>query len=164
MNSTTNNSRFPLFDQIDHGINQFVNDLFQQDSVAAYSVPVSGWELEDSYVLQFDLPGVPLSDIQLQVQEGLLEVSGQRQVAAVEGATVTMDEQPNGKFQRRLRLARGVDVTNVDAELNSGVLTVTLKKIAEATPQTVQIRAAQGQSNSETPDSNETPDASETDS
>lgn len=140
MNAKTNSSRFPFFEQIDQGINQMVNDLFQQDSATRYSVPVDGWELEDSYVLQFDLPGVPLADIDLQVQEGLLEVSGQRNSTDVEGGRVTLDERPTGKFQRRLRLAKGIDVSEVDAELNSGVLTVTLKKLAESTPQKVQIR------------------------
>lgn len=141
MNTKTNSSRFPFFEQIDQGINQMVNDLFQQETTARYSVPVNGWELDDSYVLQFDLPGVPLADIDLQIQEGLLEVSGQRISADVEGGRVTLDERPTGKFQRRLRLAKGIDVSEVDAELNSGVLTVTLKKLAESTPQKVQIRA-----------------------
>lgn len=140
MNTRTNHSRFPFFEQIDQGINQLVNDLFQQDAAVGYSVPVNGWELEDSYVLQFDLPGVPLSDIELQIQEGLLEVSGERRVSVVEGARVTSDEQPVGKFQRRLRLAKDVDVTEIDAELDAGVLTVTLSKVAQTKPQKVQIR------------------------
>lgn len=140
MNTKAQNSRFPFFEQIDQGINQMVNDLFQQDSAAHYSVPVNGWERDDSYVLKFDLPGVPLEDIDLQVQEGLLEVSGQRSSPDVEGGRVTLDERPTGSFQRRLRLAKGIDVSKVDAELDSGVLTVTLKKLAESTPQKVQIR------------------------
>lgn len=164
MNTTANNSRFPFFDQIDQGLNQFVNDLFQHDTSAGYSVPVSGWELEDSYVLQFDLPGVPLADIELQVQEGLLEISGQRNVCDVEGARVTLDEQPSGKFQRRLRLAKGIDVSQVDAELNDGVLTVTLQKVAQATPQKVQIRSRSSESNVVTPASDSGSETPENDS
>lgn len=164
MNTKTNNSRFPFFEQIDQGINQIVNDLFQQDAVAGYSVPVNGWELNDSYVLQFDLPGVPLADIELQIQEGMLEVSGQRHATAVEGARVTLDEQPTGKFQRRLRLAKGVNVSEVDAELNAGVLTVTLRKMAQATPQKVQIRTRDVQPDTNTSAPTDSNGDSETDS
>lgn len=166
MNTQTNNSRFPFFQQIDQGINQLVNELFQHNrtckqasesshasgsdhgcdprrsAAAEYSISVAGWELKDGYVLQFDVPGVALDDLEIQVQEGLLEVSGQRHVMATEDAVVTLDEQPTGNFRRRLRLAKGVDVSNVDAELNTGVLTVTLKKMIQSTPQKVQIRTA----------------------
>lgn len=144
MNTKTNNSRFPFFNQLDQGIGQLVNDLFPQNSegpVAGCSVAASCWELEDSYVLSLDVPGVPLSAIELQVDGGFLEVSGERQVQTPEDARIVMDEQPVGKFQRRLRLAKDVDVNNVDAELEAGVLTVTLKKVAQPKPQKVQIRS-----------------------
>lgn len=143
MNAKTNNSRFPFLDQLDQGFGQLVNDLFPQSSegaVAGFSVAAGCWELEDRYVLSIDVPGVPLSAIDLQVDNGFLEISGERQTETPEEARVILDEQPVGTFQRRLRLAKDVDVESVDAELDAGVLTVTLKKVAQPKPQKVQIR------------------------
>lgn len=138
--NTKTNSRFPFFEQLDQGINQFVNDVLQQDVSAGYSVPASGWELKDSYVLKFDLPGVAIDDIELEVHEGVLHVSGERQLSSSDDARVTLDEQPSGRFTRKLRLAKDVNPDEVDAELDHGVLTVTLKKVEQATPKKVQIR------------------------
>lgn len=152
MNTSTNNSRFPFFDQLDQGIGQLVSDLFPHSSGSAsnnLAIAASCWELNDRYVLSFDVPGVALDAIDLQVDNGYLEVSGERHSEEPEDRRVVLDEQPAGRFQRRMRLAKDVDVNSVDAELEAGVLTVTLKKVAQPEPQKVRIRRRSGECSQE---------------
>lgn len=80
-------------------------------------------ESESHVTLRLDLPGVPKSDLAIEVSEDVLSVSGKRTIAGEEHA-----------FARRFDLAGGFAVEQIKAELKDGVLTVTLPRKEEAKP------------------------------
>lgn len=136
--------RFPFFEELDKGLSMLVNEVLQQDgSAAAESPRLSIYELDNEYRVECDLPGVSLSDIDLKLENGVLEISGTRTQQTPDGAQVTHSERTFADFRRRLQLGRDVDVEGVDAELGAGVLRVTIPKSDAVRSHQIQIRSTQ---------------------
>lgn len=142
MNASSTNPRFSLFDELDKGLNHLVKEVLNQDGRRTAAPPLSVYELDDRYVVQCDLPGVDLNDIDLQVSDGVLEIAGERKSVVPENAKVTVDERAFQKFNRRLQLSKDINSEGVSAELGNGVLTVTIPKAASVMPRKVSVRKA----------------------
>ncbi len=84
-------------------------------------------ETEDSYILFAELPGVRRDDIQLQVRDRRLELSGRRQTLG-ESRNFLRMERSYGPFRRAFDLASPVDVDGIAAAFEQGVLRVHLPK------------------------------------
>jgi HSP20 family protein len=103
------------------------------------------WEEGEHFVLKADLPGVPESDVSIEVQDGTLTVSGERRSEErKEGAGWYRYERSSGSFSRSLTLPEGVDADRIEAEFAAGVLTVRIPKPEERKPRRVEIKAAHG--------------------
>ncbi|HAV33983.1 MAG: Hsp20/alpha crystallin family protein [Planctomyces sp.] len=98
-------------------------------------------ESEDRWTVSVDVPGLSEGDVNITVQDGLLVIEGERQLNAPENARIVFNDRSAGKFRRTLRLREGVDVNSIDAQLQHGVLTLTLQKTAEAGAKKIAIRA-----------------------
>jgi len=96
----------------------------------------------DRFVVQFDLPGVDPSSIDLTVEQNVLTVAAQRQRSFGEGDEVLVAERPQGEFRRQLFLGEQLDVDNIGAEYDDGVLTLTLSVAEQAKPRKVEISKA----------------------
>jgi HSP20 family protein len=102
------------------------------------------YENKDAYVLRADVPGVKKSELEINVEDKSLTVSGERKNDdndnEPEGATrLRSQERRHGKFSRTFRLNDAVDPDAISAELSNGVLTLTVPKPAEAKPRTIPI-------------------------
>ncbi|NLO73531.1 MAG: Hsp20/alpha crystallin family protein [candidate division WS1 bacterium] len=95
----------------------------------AWRPPAESLEDERGYVLRFDLPGVPVENIKLQVEEGSLWLSGQKPEPPAEGR-VARRERRYGRFSVAAPLPRDADYEAATAELEQGVLTVILPRRA----------------------------------
>ena len=99
---------------------------------------------DDGYTIRFDVPGVAKDAIDINIDDRVLTVSGER------SDTVEDDEKKNvyrretfyGKFSRAFRLPEDADVENVSASYVDGVLEVRVPKSAQAQPRRVEIAAA----------------------
>ncbi|KAF9259385.1 HSP20-like chaperone [Marasmius fiardii PR-910] len=89
----------------------------------------------------FELPGLKKEDVQIDVRDGQLTVSGETKISEEhnqEGYAVR--ERRFGKFSRTLRLPQGVNEEEIKASLDSGVLTVSFPKAGkEAAPKKITI-------------------------
>jgi HSP20 family protein len=94
-------------------------------------------ETEDSYLIFAELPGVRRDDIQLQVKERRLELSGRRQ-ALGENRNFLRLERSYGPFRRTFDLGAPVEVDGITAGFEAGVLRVHIpKRKAGPTPVTI---------------------------
>jgi len=84
-------------------------------------------ETEDSYILFAELPGVRRDDIQLQVRDRRLELSGRRQTLG-ESRNFLRMERSYGPFRRAFDLGSPVDVEGIAAAFDQGVLRVHVPK------------------------------------
>lgn len=142
MKTNNANCRFSLFDELDKGLNHLVKEVLNQDGKAARVPPLAVFELDESYVIECDLPGVNLDDVSLQVENGVLEISGQRNDVTPDGAKVTVNERSYAEFRRKLQLSKDINPDGIDAELGNGILRVTVPKATSTLPRKVQVRRA----------------------
>lgn len=117
-------------------------DAFNRDmnGWTAWTPTADLYESEDEFTLELALPGFRTEDIDVTVERGVLTVSGQRQAPEnVEGRHYHVREHAFDRFTRSFGLPSSVIADDVTAELDGGMLTVRLPKVAEAKPMRVQI-------------------------
>jgi HSP20 family protein len=97
-------------------------------------------ETEDHLVLRGDLPGMTEDDVDIEIKDNVLTVSGERKSESEEkGEGFHRVERAFGSFSRSLTLPQGIDPDKVEAHFENGVLEVQIPKPAEAKPTRVQI-------------------------
>src|SRR3954447_18295623 len=75
----------------------------------------------DSLVVEFDLPGVRPESLDIDVERNMLTVSAERHGRADETELVAA-ERPTGLFSRQLVLGDNLDLEQIKAEYDGGVL------------------------------------------
>lgn len=89
---------------------------------------INAWEDETSIIVETELPGFRVEDIDLQVTgDNQLSIKGERQPPAVEGHWHRR-ERGFGQFARLVTLPFEVQAGNVDARMQNGVLNIRLLK------------------------------------
>ena len=120
-------------------IQERIQELFDQSLLSSgYADPEGGqpgtWppaidllETADAFLLFAELPGVRREDIQLQVKERRLELSGRRQPLP-ESRTFLRMERSSGPFRRAFDLDSPVDADSISARFERGILRVEVPK------------------------------------
>jgi HSP20 family protein len=99
-------------------------------------------ETDDHLVLKADLPGLDKDDVEIEVSDGVLTISGERKTEHTEREDgYHRVERAYGSFSRSLSLPDGIDAEQVKADFDKGVLEVRIPKPAERRPHRVQIGA-----------------------
>jgi HSP20 family protein len=89
----------------------------------------------DGYRIAVELPGVAEDDIHVTVEDGVLQIKGEKKSEREEkGDTWYFSERQFGSFSRSFRLPSDADAGGVKAEMKDGVLTVTVPKKPEKKP------------------------------
>lgn len=102
-------------------------------------------EIEDQYVLRADLPGLTDQDVNVQLHDNVLTISGERKAAhATQQEGYYRLERAFGSFSRSLTLPDGVDPDAVQAHFDRGVLEIRIPKPEQKKPRQVQIKLGTG--------------------
>ena len=97
-------------------------------------------ETDEHLVLRADLPGMSEEDVEIEIKDGVLTVSGERKAEHEEKQEgYYRVERAFGGFTRSLSLPQGIDAGDVTASFDRGVLEVRVPKPAERKPTRVQI-------------------------
>ena len=97
-------------------------------------------EEDEHLVLRADLPGLSEDDVNVEVKDGVLTVSGERRAEEkTEEKGYHRIERSYGSFSRSLSIPEGIDPEQVSAEFDNGVLEVRIPKPEERKPHRVQI-------------------------
>jgi HSP20 family protein len=100
-------------------------------------------EADDALVLRADLPGLERGDVNIEIKDNVLTVSGERKAEhADKGDGFYRVERSFGRFSRSLALPDGVDEELIKASFDKGVLEVSIPKPAEKQPKRIEIGAA----------------------
>lgn len=93
-----------------------------------------------AFVLRAALPGLSVEDLKLTVNAEGLTIAGDRRLKPPEGYSVHRQERANTRFSRSFTFPSKVDPDKVEAVLKDGLLQVTLPKLPELQPRTIEIR------------------------
>ena len=104
-------------------------------------LPIDAYESETGYCYKIDVPGMVQEDLNIQVQDRILTIQGQRQTEQ----TTTKDglvsrERWSGSFSRKIKLPPSADPASIQAGLSNGVLSITVGKIEAVKPLKIEIK------------------------
>lgn len=86
-------------------------------------------------------PGVDAKSLDVQVEKGLLKISGERKADEVsDKATVHIDERFAGQFSRAVTLPDDVDASSVSAKYRDGVLHISIARNEAALPRRITVQ------------------------
>jgi HSP20 family protein len=141
-NTAVNPSR--EFEDIYDRMGQLMNLAFGSAPVqladAAWTPLADLSETDDAYIVKVDLPGVRKDQVDVQVQDRQLSVTGEiPEQQDGEGGRHHRRSRRTGRFELHTYLPGDVNTEDVRAELSDGVLTVTVPKAEASKPHKVEI-------------------------
>ena len=103
-------------------------------------------EAGDHFLVRADLPGLSEEDVKIEVEDGVLTISGERKLEQETTQNgVTRVERAFGSFARSLTLPKGVDPSAVTASFDRGVLELRIPKPEERKPRRISIAVGGGE-------------------
>jgi len=107
---------------------------------ARYYVPTTDiFETEDALTVVMEIPGVEKEAVQVDIENDVLRVEARIDYSKYEGLEPLYTEYNVGHFARSFTLSNKIDQQQISAQLEDGVLTLTLKKAKEALPRRIAI-------------------------
>jgi HSP20 family protein len=109
-------------------------------SRSGLSMPMDAFRKGDVFLVQMDLPGVQSDAIELTVEDNVLTVKAERPLPATnDGVETLVSERLYGTFSRQMFLGDNLEVEKIEANYESGVLTLTIPVAAHAKPRRIEI-------------------------
>ncbi|MEC9374618.1 MAG: Hsp20/alpha crystallin family protein [Planctomycetota bacterium] len=104
---------------------------------------LNAWETDDSVVVEAELPGYGIEDVEITLEGNALTLKGApRDEQGEDGSRTLRRERRTAAFERTIVLPVDVNPDGVGATLKNGVLTVTLAKAVVRRPVKVQVNAS----------------------
>jgi HSP20 family protein len=130
-----------LPDAVSHFLGRDFPPLFT-DARAVWSPAVNLRETETEFVLSAELPGMTVDDIEVEVQDHVLTITGEKSTERTEEkkGRYHLEERSHGRFERSFTLPRKVDSDAIAADFRDGVLMVHLPKRERSSGRRVEIR------------------------
>lgn len=130
-------------DSLTDRLNQMFNDFPSPTQAGNWLPAVDVEETAEELVLTAELPGMSHEDIELEVENNILTLRGEKSELRKEGEEKKYHlwERRFGSFQRSFTLPRTVKADDIVAEFTDGVLQVRLPKVAEAKSRRIAIQA-----------------------
>ncbi|MEX0769531.1 MAG: Hsp20/alpha crystallin family protein [Balneolaceae bacterium] len=98
-------------------------------------------ETEKQYEIDVQLPGMKREDIKVQLEDGRLNISGERKLEnETEGKTFHKVESSYGSFTRVFQLPDNIDQDSVKATYENGILTVSIGKSKDKVQKQISIK------------------------
>src|SRR3954466_12049493 len=141
------------FSTLQNEMNRLFNTVFDAPAAANNGGTLRRWmpamdlvETDNHFVLRADLPGLSEGDVNIEVEDRVLTVSGERKAeheTTKEGYHRV--ERAFGTFSRALTLPEGVDAEAVEASFDRGVLEVRIPKPEQPKPRKISIGVGNAQ-------------------
>jgi HSP20 family protein len=123
-------------------VNRLVDSMWsgrQESWVPAVDV----FDESDAVVLKAELAGMKPDDIQIEVEDNVLTIKGERAFTEkVDDERYYRVERRFGSFQRSLALPQGVKADEIQAAYEDGILEVRVPKAAAEQPRRIEVKAS----------------------
>ena len=122
----------------------FTRSLGESAGGSAWTPAMDIFDTEDAVVLKAELPGLSADDIDIEIDDNVLTVKGERRFEdTVEEGRYYRLERAYGSFQRTVTLPQGVKSEEISADFENGVLHVRIPKADEVKPRKIDVGAGQ---------------------
>ena len=116
------------------------SDYFGRSTTSRGTFPsINLFQDGDDTVIMAEVPGVKKDEIQVQIKDNLITISGERKTDFPEKASVHRVERRGFKFNRTMKLPVKVDVEKVKADYENGILKVVLPRAESDKPKMIDI-------------------------
>ncbi len=126
-------------------LDRLVNEVYGTSARPA-AMPIDAYRKGETFVVEFDLPGVKSDSIDLTVEKNVLTVHAERVLTAEDGVELLVAERPQGTFSRQLFLGETLDTERINANYSDGVLRLEIPVAEHAKPRKVEISSTQRES------------------
>lgn len=125
-----------------------INALFDVDQFSSsaglfdhnVSPAIDVVEGEHEFSVSCELPGLDRKDIDVSIASNVLTIKGEKKEDKEEKENRYYKKETwSGSFQRTVPLPSSVDMNKIDAQLEDGILTITLQKKEEARPKQISV-------------------------
>jgi HSP20 family molecular chaperone IbpA len=118
------------------------HDQRQESTIPArVFVPTADiYESQDALTVILEMPGVERDNVDVRVEEGMLNIEGRLDPVKYQGLLPLYTEYNIGHYARGFRLSSKIDQSKITADLNDGVLCLTLPKAEQAKPRTIKVK------------------------
>jgi HSP20 family protein len=144
MNIVRGYNPFAELEELREQFNKVFNAMVEtQNKDLAFIPSVNTREADDAYYIEVDLPGVKKEDINIDVNEDVLTISGERKVRQEhKDDTFYKVESRYGKFERSFTLPEDADSDKIEATSKNGVLEIKIPKVVkvENKPKKIEIK------------------------
>lgn len=103
---------------------------------------LNAWEDGDRMMVEAEIPGLGMEDLELMIQGDELTIKGRRPPMQGENLTYHRRERGTGEFARFVTLPVEVDAERVEAAIKDGVLTIVLPKAERAKARKIAVKSA----------------------
>jgi HSP20 family protein len=119
----------------------FLNQVLGPNGLRVGHSPAGVWEDEGAYHIELDVPGIQRENFDVTLDKGTLTISVERKHAESDNARKGWrEERYYGKVTRAFSLPETIDADSISAEMNNGVLHVSVAKSPAAQPRKVEIK------------------------
>jgi len=101
-------------------------------------MPMDAWREGDTFVVEFDLPGVRPESLDIDVERNVLTVRAERPARNGDWEMLA-SERPTGLFSRQLVLGENLDLEKVAADYDAGVLRLRIPVAEKAKPRKIEV-------------------------
>jgi HSP20 family protein len=134
---------------VQNRINRFVRESYSPESTEEaltttnFAPPVDIYEDEHAITLKMEIPGIDEKDIDVRIENTTLTVHGERKMEKEEKEeNFRRVERQYGSFTRSFTLPSFVDIGQVSADYQKGMLKIRLAKKAEAKPKQIKVNVS----------------------
>ena len=114
-------------------------DAQRMERRPTYLPPTDVYEKDDAIVVVADMPGVSEKDVDIQLDNDTLTITGRVEAAAPEGFDLLYSEFASGQYERTFTLSEDVDRNGIKANMKNGVLRIALPKSEKARPRKIAV-------------------------
>ena len=104
------------------------------------AMPMDAYRKGDTFLIQFELPGIDAESIELTVEDTVLTVKAERSAPPMdEDVERLVGERLYGSFTRQVFLGDNLDTEHIEADYEAGVLTLSIPMAAQAKPRRIPV-------------------------
>ena len=106
-------------------------------------MPMDAWREGDTFVIEFDLPGVRPETVDIDVERNVLTLRAERSARNGDWEMLA-NERPTGLFSRQLVLGDNLDLERIEASYDAGVLRLVVPVAERAKPRKIEVSGGGG--------------------